>query len=73
MSDKGFVAIYPMASRGDFMEALHIFCKEDGVPTPLVMDPAGELRKKDVKKFLHQVGTTPRYIEENTQWANRAE
>ena len=73
VSDKGFVAIYPMQSKGDFLDALQLFCKEIGVPHTMVMDPSGEQSKKEVKRFMHQVGTTPRYLEENTQWANRAE
>ena len=73
MSDRGFIAIYPMKSKGEFLDALHQFCKEVGVPTTLVVDPSGEQRKKEVKKFCHQVGTTLRILEESTQWANRAE
>ena len=30
VSDKGFVAIYPMASKRDYPKALHLFCKEIG-------------------------------------------
>ena len=73
VSDKGFVAIYPMKSKGDFEDALHQFCKDVGVPVSLVVDPSGEQTKKSVRKFCHQVGTTLRVLEESTQWANRAE
>ena len=73
VSDKGFVAIYPMKTKGDFLNALHQFCKEIGVPPTLVVDPAGEQTSKEVKKFCHQVGATLKIIEESTQWANRAE
>ena len=73
VSDKGFVAIYPMKSKGDFEDALHQFCKEVGVPVSLVVDPSGEQTSKSVRKFCHQVGTTLRVLEESTQWANRAE
>ena len=73
VSDKGFVAIYPMRSKSEFQDALHQFCKEIGVPTTLVVDPAREQTKKSVRKFCHQVGTTLRVLEESTQWANRAE
>ena len=67
VSDKGFVAIYPMKSKGDFLDALHQFCKEVGVPVTLVVDPSGEQTKKSVKRFCHQVGTTLRILEESTQ------
>jgi hypothetical protein len=73
VSDKGYVAIYPMESKGSFKDALHQFCKEIGVPESLILDPSGEQTSKDVKRFCHQVGTTLRILEESTQWANRAE
>ena len=31
VSDKGYVAIYPMERKGDYVKALHLFCKEIGV------------------------------------------
>ena len=73
VSDKGYVAIYPMETKGSFKDSLHQFCKEIGVPVSLVCDPSGEQTSKDVRKFCHQVGTTLRVLEESTQWANRAE
>ena len=38
VSDKGFVAVYPMKSQAEFQTALHWFCKEVGVPVDLVVD-----------------------------------
>lgn len=73
VSDKGYVAIYPMKSKGKFQDSLKQFCKEVGVPITLVVDPSGEQTKKEVPKFCHQVGTTLQILEESTQWANRAE
>lgn len=73
VSDKGFVAIYPMQSKSEFVDALQMFCKEVGVPHDLILDPSGEQGSNAVKKFCHQVGTTLRFLEEATQWANRAE
>ena len=32
VSDEGFVAVYPMERMCDFKDALHLFCKEIGVP-----------------------------------------
>ena len=37
VSDKGFVAVYPMKKQSDFQDSLHLFCKEVGVPERLVM------------------------------------
>ena len=73
VSDKGFVMIYPMKSKGEFKDALKLFCKEVGVPLSLVCDPSGEQTSHDVKQFCHKVGMTLRILEESTQWANRAE
>ena len=42
VSDKGFVAVYPMEIKSDFKDALHLFCKEIGVPIDLIVDPSGE-------------------------------
>ena len=73
VSGKGFVAIYPMGSKGDVPDALHILYKEFVVPQYLSPDPAGEQTSRKVKKFFHQVGTTLRILEDNTQWDNQAE
>ena len=73
VSDRGYVALYPMTSKGEFIDTLRMFCKEIGVPFGLVVDPSGEQTSREVKKFCHQVGTSLRILEESTQWANRAE
>ena len=73
VSDKGYVAIYPLKRKGDFHKALKLFCKDVGVPQKLVCDPSGEQTSNKVRDFCHQVGTTLRILEESTQWANRAE
>ena len=73
VSDKGYMAFYPMKSKSEFPEALELFCKEIGVPVSLVVDPSGEQTSKTVRRYCHQVGTTLRLLEESTQWANRAE
>ena len=63
-----------MKSKGDFLAALQLFCKEIGVPDKTVMDPSGEQTSKKVKHFCQQVALlTVRYLEESIQWANRAE
>ena len=73
VSDKGFVHVVPMRSKGDFLKALKSFAKEIGVPEALIVDPSGEQTSNNVKQFCHQVSTTLRMLEEGTQWANRAE
>ena len=73
VSDMGFVAIYPMKTKGIFRLALRQFCKDVGVPMTLVVDPSREQTSQDIKRYCHQVGTHLRILEESTQWANRAE
>ena len=73
VSDKGFVAVYPMQSQNEFPTALHWFCKQVGVPVELIVDGHKAQTSSEVKTFCHQVGTTLRILETGTPWANRAE
>ena len=73
VSDKSYIALYPMKSKGEYYYALKTFCKEVGVPETLVCDPSGEQTSNKVKLFCNQVSTKLRILEESTQWANRAE
>ena len=73
VSDKGYVAVYPMKSQSEFQNALHWFCKEVGVPSTLVMDGHRAQKNLETRRFCHQVGTIMRVLEEGTPWANRAE
>ena len=73
VSDKGFVAVYPMKSQEEFQTALHWFCKEVGVPVSLIADAHRSQTSFEVRRFCDQVGTTMRVLEKGTPWANRAE
>jgi hypothetical protein len=73
VSDRGFVYVVPMKSKGEFPYALKMFAKEIGVPTALIMDPAGEQTSNKVKKFAREISMMLRILEEHTQWANLAE
>ena len=66
MSDKGYVAVYPMKSQSEFQNALHWFCKEVGVPSTLVMDGHRAQKNLETRRFCHQVGTIMRVLEEGT-------
>ena len=48
VSDKGFVAVYPMETVSQFEEALQLFCKEVGVPVTMVADQHPIQTKKSV-------------------------
>jgi hypothetical protein len=73
VSDKGYIAAYPMERVSDFEKSLHLFCKDVGVPLTLVADPHPSQKSYSVRRFCDQVGTTLRLLEKSTQWANRAE
>ena len=49
VSDKAFVAVYPMKSRSEFETALHWFCKQVGVPVSLVLDAHKAQKTNSVK------------------------
>ncbi len=73
VSDKGYVAIYPMQHQLDYFLALKQFAKDVGAPDALVCDPHPTQKQRKVKKFCTQIGTTLKVPEAQTQWANRAE
>ena len=39
----------------------------------LIIDPSGEQMPNKSKKIAHDIGLDMRWLEESTQWANRAE
>ena len=73
VSDKGYVAVYPMKTQEEFQTAFHWFCKQIGVPVDLVVNAHQAQTSKATKRFCHQVGTTLRILERGTPWSNRAE
>ena len=73
VSDKNYVAVYPMVKVSQYPSALRLFAKEVGAPKILVCDPHPVHKSRDVKTFLNKIGTTLCLLEAETQWANRAE
>ena len=73
VSDRGFVYVVPMKSKGEVLQAVKQFAKEVGVPDAIIADYGGENISFDLKKFCSDIGTTLRILEENTPWANKAE
>ena len=71
LSNKGYVAVYPMKSQEVFQTALHWFCKE--VPVSLGFDAHRSQTSHEVQRFCDQVVTTMRVLKKSTPWANRAE
>ena len=73
VSDKGFVYIVTMKSRGEFHSTLKIFAKEIGVPLSLILDPSGDQTSSKATKMCHKMGTILNILEEYTHNANLAE
>ena len=74
VSDKGFVAVYPMKATCHFSSALRMLAKDVGAPEVLVADSHLTQKKQEVKDFCNKIGTKLRLFEGSTQsWATRAE
>lgn len=74
VSDKGFVYVVPMRSKGEVLQAMKEFAKEVGAPDAFICDASGEqTRSLEVRRFCRDVGATLRALEENTPWSNKAE
>ena len=73
VTDKGFVAAYPLPRKAEVKYSIRQFCKDIGVPTAFICDPAGEQTSKEVRHFILNAGSTLRMLEEKSQWANLAE
>ena len=58
VSERGFVFIVPMKSRGEFHLDLKMFAKEIGVPLYQILDPSGEKNSAKVTKMCHKMVTT---------------
>ena len=55
------------------LQAVKQFAKEVGAPDALVCDAAPEQKSIDLRKFLNDIGSTLKVLEEGTPWANKAE
>jgi hypothetical protein len=72
VSDRGFVAFYPMKKQQEVHLVVKQFEKEVGAPEVHVCDPHPAQIKQEVHKFCTQIGTTLKVLEAETQWANCA-
>ena len=73
VTDKGFLDAIPLKARSEVILALKEFAKRIGVPEAIICDASGEQSSQELRKFCQEIGTTLRYIEEGTPWANKAE
>ena len=70
VSEKGFVYMLPMKSRGEFHLALKMFAKVIGVPQSLILDSSWEQTSAKATKMCHGMGTTLKILKESTHQAN---
>ena len=73
VTDKGFVYVVPMKSKAEVLQAVKQFAKEIGAPDAIICDMAGEQTSPALKRFCQEIGTTLKFLEEGTPWANKAE
>ena len=73
VTDKGFLYVVPMKSKGLVPQAMKQFAKELGAPDAFVLDSSGEQTSQEVRQFCNNIGTALRVLEEGTPWSNRAE
>eukprot|EP00957_Ditylum_brightwellii_P164099 12494550-Ditylum_brightwellii.AAC.1 len=62
-----------MKTKSDVMQAIKEFAKVVGAPDVVICNAAREQKSENLKKFLEELGTTLRVLEEGTPWANKAE
>ncbi len=67
VSDKDFIALYPMKKEAEYFLALKEFSKDVGAPDVLVCDLAKTQKKGEVKDFCTQIVTTLNILKAETQ------
>eukprot|EP00957_Ditylum_brightwellii_P124443 9484066-Ditylum_brightwellii.AAC.1 len=55
------------------MQAVKEFAKVVGAPVAIICDAARKQKSENLKKFLGELDTMLRVLEEGTPWANKAE
>jgi hypothetical protein len=70
VSDRGFVAFYPMKEQQDSFLAIKLFATDVGAPEVFVCDPHPAQIKHEVQEFCTQIGRALNVLEAETQWAN---
>ena len=73
ITDRGYVYVVLMKSKGEVPQALKHFAKEIGSPDAIIADHSGDQTPKEVRQFCHKLGTTLRISKEGTPWVNRSE
>ncbi len=71
--DKDLISLYSTKKEAEYFLALKEFLKDVGTPDVLVCDLAKTQKKREVKDFCTQIGTTLNILKAEIQWANRSE
>ena len=66
VSDVGYMYVHPMEDKTEVIDAVEAFAKEIGVPTALILDPAGEQRSKALEKVTKEMCCPLKYLERAT-------
>lgn len=62
VTDKGFVYVVPMKTKGEVLQAVKQFAKEVGAPEAIIADSAREQKSAELRKFCTDIGTTLRVL-----------
>ena len=73
VTDKGYVFVVAMKSKGEVHKATKLFFKQVGIPNAIIADKSKEQTLGETKKICETYGVPIRELERNTPWANRAE
>ena len=60
-------------SGSEILQTVKEFAKEIGAPEAIICDSTREQKSHDLRKFIGEISTTLRVLEEGTPWANKAE
>ena len=61
-----------MECKSEVIQAVNQFSKEIGAPDAVISDAASEKTYKALRKYCYNIGTTLRYLEEDTPWAKNS-
>ena len=73
VTDKGFIYVVTMRSKAEALQAINKFSKEIGSPEAIICDMDCEKMSLELINLCINIGTTLRFLEEGTMWANKAE
>ena len=73
VTDKSFVYVVHMKSKGGVIQAIKKIAKDIGAPEEIICNAAFGQTSNDLYKFFIYIGTNLRALEEVNMWENKAE